>query len=172
MQLNGGKAENRKYFSVVFCHNIVGSELLDTVFTLVIIKPKFYTHSCYPSTFFYLKLILRLILHYNGTLFQWKFKFKWGNLSSVTVDVWERWIENSLYLLALIKAINSSPWNVHNFFLYIIRNIVIADFLEISSSNFETILPTLFLDFGLVFEKQHNNYIVKYFMLFFSWCSL
>lgn len=65
---------------------------------------------------FYLKLILRLILHYNGTLFQWKFKFKWGNLSSVTVDVWERWIENSLHLLALIKAINSSPWNVHNFF--------------------------------------------------------
>lgn len=41
-------------------------------------------------------------------------------------------------------------------------------FLNISSSNFETILPTLFLDFGLVFEKQHNNYIVKYFMLFFS----
>lgn len=52
MQLNGGKAENRKYFSVLFCHNIVGSELRDTVFTLVIIKPKFYTHSCYQSTFF------------------------------------------------------------------------------------------------------------------------
>lgn len=52
MQLNGGKAENRKKNSVLFCHNIVGSELLDTVFTLVIIKPKFYTHSCYPSTFF------------------------------------------------------------------------------------------------------------------------